>query len=61
VLRLLAEGLSQEEIALHLEIRPATVGTHIQHTLTKLNVHSRTQAVALAYRARIFSQADKAR
>ncbi len=56
VLRLLAEGLSQDEIALHLDIRPATVGTHIQRMLTKLDVHSRTQAVALAYRRRLFSQ-----
>jgi DNA-binding NarL/FixJ family response regulator len=50
VLRLLAHGLTQEQIAQELEISPATVGTHIQRVLGKLDVHSRTQAVALAYR-----------
>ena len=50
VLALLAEGLSQREIAEQLVIGRTTVGTHIQRILTKLNVHNRTQAVALALR-----------
>jgi DNA-binding NarL/FixJ family response regulator len=50
VLRLLAHGLSQEQIARDLNISSATVGTHIQRVLGKLDVHSRTQAVVLAYR-----------
>jgi DNA-binding NarL/FixJ family response regulator len=53
VLRLLALGLNQGDIARHLHISPATVGTHIQRVLSKLDVHSRTQAVALAYRERL--------
>jgi DNA-binding NarL/FixJ family response regulator len=53
VLRLLARGLDQSAIARELAISPATVGTHIQRILTKLGVHSRTQAVALAYRERL--------
>jgi DNA-binding NarL/FixJ family response regulator len=53
VLRLLARGLNQSTIARDLSISPATVGTHIQRILTKLDVHSRTQAVALAYRAKL--------
>jgi DNA-binding NarL/FixJ family response regulator len=53
VLRLLARGLDQGAIARELGISPATVGTHIQRILTKLGVHSRTQAVALAYRERL--------
>ena len=53
VLRLLARGLDQAAIARDLAISPATVGTHIQRILTKLGVHSRTQAVALAYRERL--------
>ena len=53
VLRLLARGLDQAAIARELGISPATVGTHIQRILTKLGVHSRTQAVALAYRERL--------
>ncbi|HSE81557.1 MAG TPA: response regulator transcription factor [Gaiellaceae bacterium] len=50
VLRLLAEGLNQTEIAERLVISPKTVATHIQHVLEKLGVHSRAQAVAAAHR-----------
>jgi two-component system, NarL family, nitrate/nitrite response regulator NarL len=50
VLRLLADGLDQPEIADRLVISPKTVATHIQHILEKLGVHSRAQAVALAHR-----------
>jgi DNA-binding NarL/FixJ family response regulator len=56
VLRLLARGLVQGDIARELQISPATVGTHIQRILTKLDVHSRTQAVALAYREKLVDQ-----
>jgi DNA-binding NarL/FixJ family response regulator len=51
ILRLLADGLGQAGIAEELRISPKTVATHIQHILTKLEVHSRAQAVALAHRA----------
>jgi len=47
---LLAQGRDQREIASCLVISPNTVGTHIEHILAKLRVHSRTEAVALAYR-----------
>jgi DNA-binding NarL/FixJ family response regulator len=57
VLRLLAHGLDQGTIAEQLAISPATVGTHIQRILNKLDVHSRTQAVALAYRENLVDQA----
>ena len=50
VLDLLASGSDQEEIAQALFISPKTVATHIQRILTKLGVHSRAQAVALALR-----------
>ena len=50
VLRLLAGGLTQTDIARHLIISTKTVGTHIEHILMKLGVQSRAQAVALAYR-----------
>jgi DNA-binding NarL/FixJ family response regulator len=50
VLDLLAAGSDQEEIARALFISPKTVATHIQRILTKLGVHSRAQAVALALR-----------
>jgi DNA-binding NarL/FixJ family response regulator len=50
VLQLLADGSSQNAIAKQLFISSKTVATHIQRILTKLNVHSRTEAVAIAYR-----------
>jgi two-component system nitrate/nitrite response regulator NarL len=50
VLRLLADGLEQDAIARELFISPKTVSTHIQRILTKLGVHSRAQAIALAFR-----------
>jgi DNA-binding NarL/FixJ family response regulator len=50
ILGLLAEGLSAKEIAATLFISAKTVGTHIEHILTKLNAKSRVQAVTIAYR-----------
>jgi two-component system nitrate/nitrite response regulator NarL len=50
VLRLLADGLRQDEIAERLFISRKTVGTHIANILRKLGVHSQIQAVALAHR-----------
>ena len=50
VLRFLVQGLTQREIAERLTISPKTVGTHIEHVLRKLGVHSRMQAVALVFR-----------
>jgi DNA-binding NarL/FixJ family response regulator len=50
ILRLLADGHATGDIAGHLFISRKTVGTHIEHILRKLRVHSRTEAVALAYR-----------
>ncbi len=51
ILALLAEGRTQAQIAAALVVSPKTVATHIQHLLSKLGVHSRAQAVALAFRA----------
>jgi len=51
VLLLLAEGLSQKEIATRLVISSTTVATHIQRILSKLELHSRAEAVAWAHRA----------
>jgi DNA-binding NarL/FixJ family response regulator len=50
VLDRLAAGSDQREIAQALFISPKTVGTHIQHILSKLGVRSRTEAVGVALR-----------
>jgi len=50
VLRLLAQGESNKEIAHHLQVVEDTVKTHIHHILAKLGVRSRTQAVLCALR-----------
>jgi DNA-binding NarL/FixJ family response regulator len=50
ILQLLAEGMSAKEIAEALVISVKTVGTHIEHILTKLDASSRVQAVTIAFR-----------
>lgn len=50
VLRLLASGTSTKAIAEKLCISPSTVKNHTQNILAKLKVHSRLEAVALAFR-----------
>lgn len=50
VLRLLSDGLSNEEIGKRLFISPETVRTHVRKAMDKLNADTRTQAVATALR-----------
>ncbi|MBD3868740.1 MAG: PAS domain-containing protein [Acidobacteria bacterium] len=53
VLRLMAEGAGTTEIADALFISVATVRTHTQNILKKLDAHSQAQAVSLALRNRL--------
>jgi len=57
VLRLVAQGLSNREIATALTISTKTVGHHVSHLLVKLDVPSRAAAVAAASRAGVALEA----
>ena len=49
VLALVAQGLSNEEIATRLYLSPLTTKTHVSHIMTKLSARDRAQLVVIAY------------
>lgn len=50
IVRLVSNGLSNEEIARNLSISPATAQTHVRNIMKKLQARDRVQLVAFAYR-----------
>jgi LuxR family maltose regulon positive regulatory protein len=60
VLLLIAEGLSNQEIARTLVVTVSTVKTHLNNIYAKLHVHTRLQAVTRAYELGLLSRVEAA-
>lgn len=58
VLKLIARGLSNADIADRLYISEATVKTHLNRTMSKLDLDSRAQAVVVAYETGLVTPGD---
>ncbi|MCK9877936.1 response regulator transcription factor [Frankia sp. Ag45/Mut15] len=59
VVRLVAAGLSNDEIAEQLYLSPLTAKTHVNRAMTKLGARDRAQLVVLAYRSRLVAPPDE--
>ena len=60
ILRLVARGLTNAEIASRLVISPLTAKTHVSRVLHKLDCRDRAQLVTLAYESRLVTPGDAA-
>ena len=55
VLQLLADGASNPDIAIRLQLSPHTVRNHVQHIFARLGAHSRLEAVTIGLRGGLIS------
>ena len=60
VLALVAEGLSNDEIAARLFLSPLTSKTHVSRIMTKLDAHDRAQLVVIAYESGLVTPGGRA-
>jgi DNA-binding NarL/FixJ family response regulator len=60
ILRLLATGKSNAELAAHLFLGEGTIKTHVSHVLTKLGIRDRMQAVIFAYESGLIEHGQRA-
>ncbi|MFC4537018.1 response regulator [Sphaerisporangium dianthi] len=56
---LVAQGLSNDEIAEHMVISPLTAKTHVNRAMTKLHARDRAQLVVLAYESGLMASRDR--